>query len=350
MSLDMIDKGPWESLLIPASFQGGSKSVESRAASDASTTTMRSDTAAGAVQGSEGVTRGNERLQAWTDSGACSPSSKASEAEPHASRARCFEARPGPAAVPAPPRERDQRAAVAEQVLPAPSRTGQDGRSPGPSAEDNPYGLTTTEFAILGLLTEGLSNLGIAKRRGIQEGTVKIHLSAIYRKLGVQSRTQAARIAERLGAIRQVQLDRAGEPGALLDWLLPYVTCEHRRAGEVLFRRGERGNCLYFVQRGRIQLSELRTGVGDGELLGEVGVFSPSNVRTCTARCETDVRLFRLSAEQAKRLYFENPQLAYHMIQLIAERLSHDRCTTGVDDPAIAGQAEAGRCRAQLDG
>jgi DNA-binding CsgD family transcriptional regulator len=192
--------------------------------------------------------------------------------------------------------------------------------------------LTATELAILGLLTEGLSNLGIAKRRGIQEGTVKIHLSAIYRKLGVESRTQAARIAERLGKIRQAQLDRATEPGAVLDWLLPYVTCEHRRAGEILFRRGEQGNCLYFVQRGRVQLSEIRSDVADGELLGEVGVFSPSNVRTCTARCETDVRLFRLSAEQARRLYFENPQLAYHIIQLIAERLSQDRCMPAVSE------------------
>ena len=189
----------------------------------------------------------------------------------------------------------------------------------------NPYRLTNAEMAVLALVCEGLSNLAICKRRRITEGTVKVQLYRIYRKLGVQSRTQAARIGERLDAIREIQLRRAGDTRTVFDWLLPHMNSEARRAGEVLFQRGDSGDALYFVQRGRVQLAEIGVEVGEGEVLGEVGLFSPQHARTCTARCTMDTRLFRLDRDQVQRLYFENPQFAYHLMQLIAARLTMDR-------------------------
>jgi two-component system, NarL family, nitrate/nitrite response regulator NarL len=199
-----------------------------------------------------------------------------------------------------------------------------------PPREDRPYGLTAAQLRVLALLAEGMSNQAIAKRRGICEGTVKIHLNAIYQKLGVQSRTQAARIAQRLDAVRDVQIERAADGRALLDWLLPYMTSEARAAGDLLFKRGDPSDSLYFVQQGCVRLSEIERDVGDGQLLGEVGVFAPEHRRTCTARCAADTRLFRLSAEQAKRLYFENPEFAFHLMQLVAQRLAADRERLGV--------------------
>lgn len=189
----------------------------------------------------------------------------------------------------------------------------------------NPYRLTDAELSILALVCGGLSNLAICKRRAIKEGTVKGQLHNIYRKLGVQSRTQAVRIGERLDAIRELQLLHAADTRTVFDWLLPHVSSESRRAGEVLFQRGDPGDSLYFVQQGRVQLAEIGVEVGAGELLGEVGLFSPQHARTCTARCTMDTRLFRLNREQARRLYFENPQFAYHLMQLIAGRLTVER-------------------------
>lgn len=52
--------------------------------------------------------------------------------------------------------------------------------------------LTPTERRVVSLATEGLSNPEIAKRMFIARGTVKIHLSHIYEKLDVKSRTQLA--------------------------------------------------------------------------------------------------------------------------------------------------------------
>lgn len=55
--------------------------------------------------------------------------------------------------------------------------------------------LTPREREILGHLAEGQSNKVIARNLGISDGTVKLHVKAILRKLGVHSRVEAAVIA-----------------------------------------------------------------------------------------------------------------------------------------------------------
>ena len=59
--------------------------------------------------------------------------------------------------------------------------------------------LTERELAVLQLLAAGLSNQEIAKELNLSKGTVRNHISAIYRKLEVNDRTQAALIAIRHG-------------------------------------------------------------------------------------------------------------------------------------------------------
>lgn len=63
--------------------------------------------------------------------------------------------------------------------------------------------LTPTERRVVGLATEGLSNPQIAERMFIARGTVKVHLSHIYEKLDVASRTQLAAkaVAENFEAV-----------------------------------------------------------------------------------------------------------------------------------------------------
>ena len=61
------------------------------------------------------------------------------------------------------------------------------------------FSLTTRENDILGLLAEGRSNREIAQSLYLSEKTVKAHLAAIFRKLGVTNRTQAAMAAVSMG-------------------------------------------------------------------------------------------------------------------------------------------------------
>jgi DNA-binding NarL/FixJ family response regulator len=61
------------------------------------------------------------------------------------------------------------------------------------------FSLTHRERDILGLLAEGRSNRDIAQHLYLSEKTVKAHLAAIFRKLGVANRTQAAMAAVSMG-------------------------------------------------------------------------------------------------------------------------------------------------------
>jgi two-component system nitrate/nitrite response regulator NarL len=66
--------------------------------------------------------------------------------------------------------------------------------------DDGPFSeLTPREMEILCLLAEGQSNKLIARNLGISDGTVKLHVKAILRKLGIHSRVEAAVIAVEQG-------------------------------------------------------------------------------------------------------------------------------------------------------
>ena len=68
-----------------------------------------------------------------------------------------------------------------------------------PRSRRTEYNLTQREHDILALLSEGRSNRSIAQNLYLSEKTVKAHLAAIFRKLGVTNRTQAAMMAVQLG-------------------------------------------------------------------------------------------------------------------------------------------------------
>jgi DNA-binding NarL/FixJ family response regulator len=68
-------------------------------------------------------------------------------------------------------------------------------------APDNPEKLTSRETEVLRLLAEGKANKEIAVELHISETTVKTHVSNILMRLGVNSRTQAALYAARIGLV-----------------------------------------------------------------------------------------------------------------------------------------------------
>ena len=66
--------------------------------------------------------------------------------------------------------------------------------------EESPFAkLTPRENEILALLAEGQSNKVIARNLGISDGTVKLHVKSILRKLGIHSRVEAGVIAVEQG-------------------------------------------------------------------------------------------------------------------------------------------------------
>ena len=69
--------------------------------------------------------------------------------------------------------------------------------------------LSEREGAVLEAVARGLSNREIGRQLWISEQTVKFHLRNVYRKLGISSRTEAARYAYRTGLVAALTVESA---------------------------------------------------------------------------------------------------------------------------------------------
>jgi len=85
---------------------------------------------------------------------------------------------------------------------------GESDESDSSTAKD--LGLSDRELSILAAVGEGLSNKQIAKQLWLAEQTVKFHLTNVYRKLGVSTRTEAINAAYRSGLLETPVLQAAG--------------------------------------------------------------------------------------------------------------------------------------------
>src|SRR5919197_743311 len=108
---------------------------------------------------------------------------------------------------------KDTKAAELRQAIKA-AAAGQVQLSPKAAARlmrevvapERPEALSERELDVLRLLARGRANKEIARELSIAEKTVKSHVSSILGKLGVQSRTQAALYAGRIGLVPLDQL------------------------------------------------------------------------------------------------------------------------------------------------
>jgi DNA-binding NarL/FixJ family response regulator len=75
------------------------------------------------------------------------------------------------------------------------------------SWRSNEFGLTARQMEVLQLLARGMSNKDIAQNINLAEGTVKIHVAAIFSCLNVSRRVDAVNAGLRLGLIAESSID-----------------------------------------------------------------------------------------------------------------------------------------------
>lgn len=107
-------------------------------------------------------------------------------------------------------------------------------------------------------------------------------------------------------------------------WLRPYMQSQRLPAGSTLFHKGDAADKLYCLIDGRIELSEIGVALEPGKIFGEIAFFAPDRRRTQTARCVEDCTVMSIDESTLKQLYFQNPSFGFHLVELVAGRLTQD--------------------------
>ncbi len=94
---------------------------------------------------------------------------------------------------------------VPPQLLQQTIATMDTGTKDKRSRRTNEFGLTARQVEVLRCLADGMSNKDIANAMDLAEGTVKIHVAAVYQVLHVNSRLEAVRTAQRLGVLPETE-------------------------------------------------------------------------------------------------------------------------------------------------
>jgi DNA-binding NarL/FixJ family response regulator len=70
--------------------------------------------------------------------------------------------------------------------------------------------ITERQFDILNCISRGHSNKQIARELALSENTVKVHVSAMLKSLGLSNRTQAGILGQKLGLAESVDIEASG--------------------------------------------------------------------------------------------------------------------------------------------
>ncbi|HEY6018199.1 MAG TPA: cyclic nucleotide-binding domain-containing protein, partial [Gaiellaceae bacterium] len=126
--------------------------------------------------------------------------------------------------------------------------------------------------------------------------------------------------------------------------LLPFMKHERRVDGDVLFKTGDRGDRMYFLQRGRVRLREIDKVLKDGDVFGEIGLLSADKERTATAVCEGECSLYGVTQDVVMQLFYQKPEFSFFLVRLVTKRLVGnlaEAADAALEERAPEAEAEA---------
>ena len=127
------------------------------------------------------------------------------------------------------------------------------------------------------------------------------------------------RLGQMLKLVKRARIAAQGDLS--MDWLKPFMTRRQYRKGDVLFRKGDRANEMFFTVTGKFLVTELGIELPPGRLVGELGFLAPDNRRTQSLECTEDGQVLAITYERLLEIYFQNPEFGYYFLHLSTERL-----------------------------
>jgi CRP/FNR family transcriptional regulator, cyclic AMP receptor protein len=132
----------------------------------------------------------------------------------------------------------------------------------------------------------------------------------------------ATRLYQMLELTKKVKEASRGDLS--MDWLKPFMAKRAVAAGEVLFRKGDLSDTMFYTVTGKYHLIETGTEIAPGHVIGEVGLMAPGNKRTLSFECVEAGELLTIGYSQIKQLYYQNPKFGFYFMQLMSKRLFDD--------------------------
>ena len=129
----------------------------------------------------------------------------------------------------------------------------------------------------------------------------------VYRLVEIQRMTKRVREA------RKSDID--------FDWLPQIVSPRSFADQEIIFRKGDRPDNLYYLVSGTVRLFEADIQVGPGDIFGEIAFFTDAKERTLSAVCEGRCEIVPIDEATFMRLYYQNPVFGMYIVRLISQRL-----------------------------
>jgi hypothetical protein len=127
------------------------------------------------------------------------------------------------------------------------------------------------------------------------------------------------RLAQMLKLVKKARIAAQGDLS--MDWLKPFMTRRKYSKGDVLFRKGDRANEMFFTVTGKFLVTELDIELPPGRLVGELAFLSPDNRRTQSLECTEDGEVLAITYDRLLEIYFQNPEFGYYFLRLSTERL-----------------------------
>jgi CRP/FNR family transcriptional regulator, cyclic AMP receptor protein len=127
----------------------------------------------------------------------------------------------------------------------------------------------------------------------------------------------------RLIQIKQMltKVNKAEHGDGSIEWLKPLMSSRKCRRGDVLFRKGEPADALFYSVAGRFRINEIGLEIAPGEIIGELGLLAPDHRRTQTLECVEDGEVLTVTYQQVSELYYQNPKFGFYFLQLTSKRL-----------------------------
>ena len=127
------------------------------------------------------------------------------------------------------------------------------------------------------------------------------------------------RLHQMLQLIRDVK--KSVNSDLSMEWLKPFMTERKCTVGEMLFYKDEKAEDLLYIVSGRFRLVESGIELPVGAIVGELGMLSPSKVRTQSLECIEAGMILSVSYSKVEELYVQNPAFGFYFLRLASARL-----------------------------